>query len=467
MRNGRRAALILLSALALGAAACSRSEEGAETGDTTAPRVTQSTEGTEGTSGGPDTTVAPEPESRLDAGGFGELENVCQDGDAAGATDVGVTDDTIQLGSFTDKGFQSRPGLNEEMYDAALAFAAWCNEHGGINGREIVIADRDAALTDYNARIIESCAEDFAMVGGGAVLDDADNGGRIACGLPNLPGYVVSAIAREADLQVQPLPNPLDRVQSAIYQNVAEVHPDLIDHYGTITSSFGSVLLTRDIAVQAAEANGFTAVYAREYNSAGESNWRPFVDEMQSAGVEILEFVGEPTFYGQLLEAMEAVGYHPQLTLVNANFYDTNYLATSGAISDNTIIRTQFLPFELASENPATADYLELMERYNPDGKVALLGAQALSSYLLFALSASACGAELTRTCLLEQAGSVTEWSAGGLHAPQDPSTSTPSSCVVFLEVTPDGFVIHEELTQPTDGLFNCEDDNIAEVSVP
>ena len=49
------------------------------------------------------------------------------------------------------------------------------------------------------------------MVGGGAVLDDADNGGRVACGLPNIAGYVVTPTAREADLQVQPVPNPVDK----------------------------------------------------------------------------------------------------------------------------------------------------------------------------------------------------------------------------------------------------------------
>ena len=77
-----------------------------------------------------------------------------------------------------------------------MAFAEWCNEHGGINGRELVVADRDAALTEFNARIIDACSQDFALVGGGAVLDESDNGGRVACGLPNIAGYVVSEEGR-------------------------------------------------------------------------------------------------------------------------------------------------------------------------------------------------------------------------------------------------------------------------------
>jgi hypothetical protein len=260
----RRGAAALLVVLSLAGAACSRSEDDPDVGtDVTTP------------GGGSETTVAgggaeEETAAGLDAAGFGDLENVCQDGDGGGASDVGVTADSIQIGSITDKGFASRPGLNEEMYDAAVAFANWCNEHGGINGREVVIADRDAALTDYNGQITSACSEDFAVVGGGAVLDDSDNGARVACGLPNMPGYVVSETARSADLQVQPVPNPVGRMQFGPEQLVAEQFPELIDRFGTITSAFGSVLNVRDDTVAAAEAAGYTAVYAEEYNSAGE-----------------------------------------------------------------------------------------------------------------------------------------------------------------------------------------------------
>jgi hypothetical protein len=119
---------------------------------------------------------------------------------------------------------------------------------------------------------------------------------------------------------------------------------------------------------------------------------------------------------------------------------------------------------ELASDNAATADYLELLERYNPDGRAALLGMQAVSSLLLFARAATACGSELTRACLVEQAASVTEWTGGGLHAPTNPSTGSPSSCFAVLGLTAGGFTIDEVMTGATDGIFNCEDDNIVDV---
>lgn len=455
-RPRRRVAAGLLALVALaGGAACARDDGETEAGASPTD-----------TGGGATETTAPPGEggSFLDSGGFGDIETVCQDGDASGATDVGVTDETIQVGTITDKGYVSRPGLNEEMYDAAVAFAEWCNSHGGILGRELVVADRDAALTDFNARIIEACSEDFALVGGGAVLDDADNGGRVECGLPNLPGYVVSATAREADVQVAPLPNPLRTFQAGPYRRIAAERPELLDGYGVITSSFGSVLLVRDISVQAAEEHGFTTVYNVEYNATGESNWRPFVEGMQAAGVKVLEFIGEPTFFGQILEAMEAVGWRPELMVQPANFYDSLFIENSGAIAQNTVVRTQYVPYELADQSQGITDYLTLMERHG--GKVASLGSQAMSAYLLFAQAATACGSNLTRECLLEEAGTVTSWTGGGMHAPQNPSTNTPSECFLFLAVTPDGFVVDEELTGATDGLFNCDPQNVIQVDV-
>jgi hypothetical protein len=454
----RRGASALLIVLALTGASCSRSDDETEAGGSA----------TTVAGGATDTTAAGAEGNRLDAAGFGDLEDVCQDGEGGdpGAGEPGIDADSIQIGTLTDKGFSFRPGLDEEMYDAAVAFAAWCNEHGGINGRELVVADRDAAYSEFNTQITAACSEDFALVGGGAVQDETDNGAREACNLPNIPGFVVSATARTAGQQVQPLPNPLDRFNAGQYARIAELHPDLINRYGLMTSPIQSTLLVAETSRQAATVNGYTEVFYREYNPAGidPATARSLVDEMQAADVQILEVVGEPVNLGALQEAMDLVGYHPQITIESANLYDQNYLTTSGDVAGGTLIRTQFTPFELADDNPATADYLELMERYNPDGKIALLGAQAISSLLLFARSAAACGVELTRACLLEEAGSVTEWTGGGLHATQDPSAGSPSPCFTLLEVTPDAFVVDEETTGPTDGIFNCDESNIIDV---
>src|SRR5688572_11280929 len=152
------------------ATACSRGDDTTEAGDTTTT-AEASDQGDDGGDGGDDATA-------LAAGGFGDLEAVCQEGDASGATAPGVTDTSITVGTMTDKGGVV-PGLNEEMYDTAVAFTEWCNEHGGINGRELVLSDVDAKLFDYEPAMTDACDRDFALVGGGAVFDEDPNDVRV------------------------------------------------------------------------------------------------------------------------------------------------------------------------------------------------------------------------------------------------------------------------------------------------
>ena len=452
MKHSRTRTSILVLLLLLGSAACGRDDEssGEDDGETT----------TTAPDGGADGDA-----TSIDAGGFGDLEAVCQDGDASGATATGVTDTEIRIGSVTDKGFTGAAGLNKEMYDAAVAFAAWCNEHGGILGREIVVDDLDAALTEYEARITEACAQDFALVGGGAVFDEDPNGVRVGCGLPNIAGYVVSAPARNAELQVQPLPNSLAKVNIGRYRAAAREHPEGVKRYGIMASNLPAVILVRDQMLEAADALGFEVVYQFDYAPSGETGWANFVADMQAKDVKVLEFIGQPANLTALNRAMQTAGWYPDEILLSGNFYDGIYAAETAGASGELSIQSQFHPFELAEDNKATQDYLDLMDRYNPDGKVALLGAQSMSSWLLFARAATACGSDLTAECLLREAAAADGWTAGGLHAPQTPSNTEPSPCWLSLGLGDDGFEVNEETTQPNEGVYNCDEENILELT--
>ncbi len=87
------AALVALLVLT---GACTRSDGDVETGTEEDPQAEASNEDEEASDS--------EDATALSAGGFGDLEAVCQDGDASGATATGVTDTEIRLGTVTDKG---------------------------------------------------------------------------------------------------------------------------------------------------------------------------------------------------------------------------------------------------------------------------------------------------------------------------------------------------------------------------
>jgi hypothetical protein len=455
-----RHAIATLAVVALVAGACTRAEGETEVGGSSVAAAASDQGGaTGGDDGGGGTG------SRLDQGGFGDLENVCADGEPGATTEVGLTADEIRLGTVTDKGSAERPGLTQEMYDSAVAFAAWCNEHGGIGGRQVVIDDLDAKLFEYGQRVGDACQQDFALVGGGAVFDGQDNGARVACGLINLPGYAVTPQARVADLQVQAVPNPVYSFASAGYRWLQGEYPEATK-LGILWVNLDGPATIHDQIVEMAETMGFDVVFDEQYRAIGETGWRGYVQKMRDEGVTAFEMVGEPENMVALQQAMQTEGWYPDFIHLQPNFFDQKFADEgSGSVSEATYMRSPYPTFDMADDVPAMADYLELMERYNPEGKTAMLGMQGLSAFLLFATSANACGAELSRACVLDQAAAQDGWTAGGLHSPQTPGNLVATQCSLAIRVTPDGFTYDEELTQPNEGVYNCDPGNVVELT--
>ena len=427
--------------------------------DSSAPTDTEPADGTDATTptdtGATDTVPIEEAVGGLGDGDFGALKNVCSEAEVVPSDAQGVTDTQIQIGLVSDKGAEIRPGLNEEMYDTAVAFANWCNENGGLAGRELVIADRDAKLFEYNAAIQSACAEDFMLVGGGSVFDDADNGGRVACGLPAIQSFVVSDSARVADLQVQAIANPLNSISTShLRATLAKV---ATPNVGVITPDLPSTQLVADLSRRATEQLGGNIVYNGVYGAGGEDNWSPFVSAMRQSEVNILTYIGEPLNMVALLKQMEQDEFYPEYILIDSNGYDEKLIAEARTALKNVYVRTIYHPKELAADNPPTQAYLDLLEQYNPGARVAQLGQQGLSNMLLFAVAVNECAADgITRECVIE-AARVDEWTGGGMHAPTNPASGEAPKCALIMAATPDGFVYNEELTAPNLGLFNCD----------
>jgi hypothetical protein len=456
----RRHAVAVLVVLALAAAACTRAADETEVG---AAAPSQSP----GTAAGSDADTEPAGATgdRLDAGGFGDLEKVCADGQPGGAPETGLTADEVHLGTVTDKGSAERPGLTQEMYDSAVAFAAWCNEHGGIGGRKVVIDDLDAKLFEYSQRIGEACQKDFALVGGGAVFDSQDNGARVACGLPSLPGYAVTPQARVADLQVQPVPNPVYSFASAGYRWLLGKYPEA-KKFGILWVNLDGPSTIHAQIVEMAKKLGMDVVFDEQYKPIGETGWRSFVQKMRSKGVDAFELVGEPENMVALQQAMQTEAWYPTFTHLQPNYLDAKFAEEGGAsVSKATYMRSAFPPFDMADKVPAVADYLELMKRYNPKGKTAMLGMQGLSGFLLFATAANECGADLSRACVLEKAAAQKDWTAGGLHSAQTPGNAVATQCSLAIQVTAKGFRYDRKLTEPNEGPYNCDPGNVIELT--
>jgi len=432
--------VICATALALVAAGCSRSDSGPENAGTT------------GGGGTPQTA----------SGTFGSLNDVCGPGNAKGATARGVTDTEIRVGTVADPGFSGRPGLNQELFDSATVFTKWCNAAGGIAGREIKVDLLDSKLTEYRARILEACQNDFSLVGGGAVFDDVGQKDRLECLLPDIAGFVVSTQARGADLMVQVVPNPLDTLPVGDYKWLVEQFPNSVNKVGALTGSLPSTILVKDQAIEGAESQGMKVIYDAQYNAGGEPTWAPIAQTIKSKGIKGILWTGEPENLAKLEIGLADIGYKLDWIRADANHYDQKLQVTGGGSIANTYVRSTVFPFEQASENPATQQYLDLYKKYLPSAKAkTYLGVQAFSSWILFARSAKACGNQVTAKCLLDEAKRIgsTTWTGGGLHAQMNIRDQKSTECFSLLLANPKGFTLPD--IDANDSIFNCTEGNI------
>ena len=418
-----------------------------------------------GTDGSSTETTAP---AQAAAGDFGDLTGVCGPNEGGGevtagpAETQGVTADSIVLGTVSDPGFEGAPGLNQEIFDAGTAFAEWCNAAGGINGKEVVLNLRDAAITEYQPVLQQSCEEDFGIVGSGAVQDNFWPEVGAACGLIDIAGFSVTpdkaGVAGRDPIEarsVQPVPNPSDRYQVGSYAIIDAAYPDAAAHTGILYGDLETTAIQAERVQAGLEEIGHTIVHTAAYNILGESNWAPFAQALQQDDVQWLQFVGEGANLALLLQAMDEIGYRPEVIAQDANFYDQNWIDAAGPAADGVFVRTVFNPFEEADQNPAVQQYIDMVNAV--DGKVASLGTQAMSAWMLFAQSARDCDLDndLTRSCVLEAAASVTDWTGGGLHTPTNPGTNEPPECTLVLQVEDSIFNRYA----PDEG-FDCGEDS-------
>lgn len=413
---------------------------------------------------GSNTTSTTAGKQAAGAGAFGTSDVVCQGGSPSGSPAQGVTPTEIHIGTMADPGFAGRPGLDQELFDAATVFSQWCNDAGGINGRKIVVDLLDSALTNVQAKMTEACSKDFMMVGGGAVFDQNGVDTRLGCLMPEVPGYLVSAQARGAELQVQPIPNPLTQQPTGAYLYLEKKFPEATKAYGVLTGDLDTTKLVAKSQDEIAQGLGWKKVYDDIYAANGLADWTPIAQQLKDKGVKGLLWVGEPENLGKLLVALSDIGYQLDFIRADANHYDQKLIDTAGAAAKAIYVQDAFVPFEQADSNPATQQYLDAFAKYLPNGKAkALLGMQAWSAWLLWATAANECGDDLTRQCVYEHAKKIHSWTGGGLHAETDPGAGTASTCSAVIEVTPSGFELAKDL-KPTDGIFRCDPKSVFEL---
>ncbi|TDV49837.1 ABC transporter substrate-binding protein [Actinophytocola oryzae] len=405
---------------------------------------------------GPSGQEEDSPTATASSADFGDLKNVCQKGDAKSAPTQGVTADAISVGVFSDVGFTKK----SEFVDAATVFTKWCNELGGVNGRELVATTRDSKLTEVPQRMLEACREDFALVGGGAALDALGVRERLTCLLPSFPAQVSMAGNYGSDLQVASLGGAsYSRYAGFYHWLLKDSYPDSAGALGVIS---GDSAITKLLAGQTNEVlagSGGTVTYEDLYPAQGVADWTPYAQSIKTKGVRGLVFLGDFTQLAKLEQALTNIGYAPDWIDANSNAYGPAFIQLAGAALDsqnNVADVSGVFPLEKADDNPATKQLVDLFARYAPDAEVTLPAVRAFAAWLLFAKAAGSCGDDLTRRCVYDAATKETAWTGGGLTAPADMSEQDgPIECFNVEKATKDGWEPAD--FEPDKGAYRCD----------
>jgi ABC-type branched-subunit amino acid transport system substrate-binding protein len=457
----RLAALIaMVTALALLAGAC-----GTRLSD-------QEIEAAAGSQNGPNTGASNASPFTTPNGGatFGTIASPCGPGDAKGATDVGVTDTEIRIVTIADPANTAKPGLNQGVFDSMRAFEKWCNDQGGINGRKLVVEQRDAALFEYATQVKYACENAFSLVGGIGALDDLGAQAQVDCGLPNVPAAAVSALQTGADFTFQPLPNPTNSYNAGPAKWDVRNYPDAVKKAAALRSKLSVTENQSNRLIEAYEQVGFDFTYI-DAAAIGETNWAPLVLSMKNQRVSFMTLTSSFEEIIPLQNEMALQGFDPELTELETNFYNAKYPEQAGAVADGTNVRLTAFPFEEADRNPATKAYLDALEAAVPGSQPELLGVQAFSAGLLWASAVKQLGSNVTRTGLVDQLSNVHAWNGGGLHGTSDPGNNVPSPCFLIMKVEDGGFV-RKYPSQAADpdvyrsgNGFDCAPDNIVKLT--
>jgi hypothetical protein len=396
-----------------------------------------------------------EASSGASDGSFGTLDSPCGEGDAKGATDQGVTDTEIRIGYGDDSGYPQSPGLNHQVSDAVKAFIAWCNDQGGINGREVVGDYYDAAVTNVANVLTEACEKDFYLVGEFWVLDDAQEPLRRGCGLPAVPAAAGTAKFANAPLKHEPVPSALDQASVSGAVQLQELYPDEVKKAGVLWGNYPVIVDRKDQVNEAYSEFGwsFDSECSVSYSITGEADWKPLIQKLKDCGAEVVYWVGSPApNFEAALEAASQLEYEP-VWWSDTNTYDLAFAKwNTNGFGDKVYFRMAFTPLEEADSNPAVEQYLQILE--DSGGDVNQFGEQAASAFLLWATAVQACGSDVTRDCVAGELDDVHEWTGGGLHAPTDPGANTVPSCGVLMNLKGTEFV---RVTPEEADTYDCD----------
>jgi ABC-type branched-subunit amino acid transport system substrate-binding protein len=363
----------------------------------------------------------------------------CGPGTPTAVDEIGVTPDAVTVGVVADvTGPRSQFSAN---WDAMQAFAAMCNDRGGINGRRLDVQLFNSKVFDHRAAIEASCDSVFALVGSASVFDGDGAATEADCGIPDVPALVAEPAHANVPTVVTPFPNPQNLFLVAPQRYLETTHPAAVRKAAMAYLDVGVTALRAQRQLEATRDIGYRYPVVTSYPAlatAAEVDTR--TQQMAKAGVRYLSVQGRIPDLADFQRALATKQATPEVVDAGPLFYDPSYLQDAGAAAEGTWIQVLTTPLEDQPSVPELDRYRSWLARTVPGSVPTAQGMRAWSAALLFAEAARRVGPQLDRTTLLARLRGIHHWDGNGIQVPSDPGGNRASSCFAYLRVEQGAF---------------------------
>jgi ABC-type branched-subunit amino acid transport system substrate-binding protein len=356
-----------------------------------------------------------------------------------GATDIGVTANQILVGNITSITGVA-PGLTQSAQQATQAVAAYINSQGGICGRAVKVqAFDDGNSTSGNFSAARTaCSNDFAMVGNASGFDDGSASAVSQCGIPDVAAEVSTHEAGNVAQIFGATPGNSHHWGSGAPVWLKQTYPNAVTHAAMIYLNVPATQEQATAEMNTYQSVGFNYTYTQAV-SPTEPNYAPYVQAMESKGVQYVTEYSDDNSAARLSQAMQQANFMPQVVDWFAEMYTPAFLSETNGTANNNLVLMATAPYEEANSNPGMQLFMAWMNRVAPGFTHDIFAEFAWSAGLAFYKAAEAVGPHLTRAALLQQLAQIHQWDGGGVQPPEDFGSKIPSQCFMYVKINGSG----------------------------
>jgi ABC-type branched-subunit amino acid transport system substrate-binding protein len=338
-------------------------------------------------------------------------------------TAPGVTPTEIRVGGVASV---TNPlgGSYASAFDGAEAYFAMINDAGGVFGRKLVLAEKkDDSAVNNKAAVNELINGDVFAVLPVATLLFTGADDLVAAGVPTFgwtinPEWSGDAANPKANLFGQTGSFLGLGEASAPYAYLAEelgVHKIGVLAYSVPQSALCADGVQKSLDRWGAGVDA-EVVYFDNSLAYGDKNLSVQVGKMKDAGVDFVTTCMDTNGVVTVATEMDKQGLDARQYLPNG--YDHTFVEQYGDLFEGSVVRTDFVPFEVEDPPEGLADFLAAMQE-----KGVTPSENAVAGWLnaaLFVDGLEAAGPDFDRPKVVDAINAMTAWTGDGFVSPVD-----------------------------------------------